>query len=113
MNTNLQDKTLKDSVSLNFGDSNLIVNKKDLQLAAALTSQREILSKTNSNTKRDDICYPLQKSKDTTPRLQVSVDFAAEQWLQIVLIHLNSKNKSLSGVLEPIGGCHLGLTSGI
>lgn len=65
-------------------------------------SQREISRGNHNPTEKCDQCCRLPKSKDTAPRLQVSVDFAVDQWFQILLIHLNSKNKDLSGVLEPL-----------
>ena len=113
MNTNNTFKSNEESLSHNFQDSNLKVNRSTDGLDTALLidkrSKAEILSKTNKFTEETGIGCPLPKSNNTHPRLKVSVDFAASQWFQILLIHLNSKNKKLSGVFEPIGGCHLGL----
>lgn len=113
MNTNLQNKTIKDSVSLNFQDSNLKVNRSNNNSTSALISKGEISRENHSPTEKCDLCCPLPKRNKATPRLKVSVEFAASQWFQILLIHINSKNKSLNGVIEPIGECHLDLTSGI
>ncbi|MCJ7805247.1 hypothetical protein MUP46_01205 [Patescibacteria group bacterium] len=110
MNTNLQNKTFKDPVSLDFQESNLKVNKNHNCSTSALISKGEISSKTNNPIKESEVCCPLTNSKDIAPHSKVSIDFAASQWFQILLIHINSKNKKLSGVLEPIPSGHLGLT---
>jgi len=109
MNTNNTFKSNEESLSHNFQDSNLKVNENSSSISSALISHGEILHKTNKFIEETGIGCPLPKSNKVSPRLKVSVDFAASQWFQILLIHLNSKNKKLSGVFEPIGGCHLGL----
>lgn len=74
-------------------------------------SQREISRENNNSIEQSELCCPLPNSKDNPPRLQVSIDFAVSQWFQILLIHINSRNKKLSGVLEPIGECQLSLNA--
>lgn len=86
-----------------------IFHKENISQPHHSISNGEIKREKNTPIESTDPCCQLPKSKDTTPHLKVSVDFAASQWFQILLVHLNSKNKSLNGVLEPIGECHLGL----
>jgi hypothetical protein len=112
MNTNNTFKSKEESVSHNFGDSNLKVNKNGGSTSSAfvISNHKERYEeKTDNSIKETGLSSPLPKRNNTDPRLKVSVDFAASQWFQILLVHLNSKNKSLNGVLEPIGECHLGL----
>lgn len=111
MNTNNTFKSKEESLSLNFQDSNLKVNRNTNSSTSHLisTSKREISGKTNNSIKQFGEGSLLAQPKDNTPRLEVSVDFAASQWFQILLIHINSRNKKLSGVLEPIGGCQFNL----
>jgi len=137
MNTKNQNIGFLKTDSHNFQDSNLKVNRNSDDSVSAHTihlkknaseeelqeytvlkgkyispkdeSKREIESENHNPTEKCDLDCPLPKRNKVAPRLKVSIDFAASQWFQILLIHLNSKNKKLSGVLEPIGGCHLGL----
>ncbi len=44
----------------------------------------------------------LVQSKDTAPRIQVSVEFAAKQLFQILLIDIKYRNAKLHNQLEPI-----------
>jgi len=102
MNTNNTFKSNEESLSHNFGDSNLKVNENCSPISSALISHGEISSKTNKFIEESGIGCPLPKSKDTTPRLQVSVDFAVDQWFQFLLVYINNKNKKLGRVLEPM-----------
>lgn len=67
-------------------------------------SKRGILSKGRNSIKGNGLDRRCNQTKDTTPRLQVSVEFAADQWLRILLVYLNSKNSNLKGVIEPLPG---------
>lgn len=115
MNKNNTYKSKEESSSLNFQESNLKVNKNDNQGLSALLigkkSKREIVRETNNSIKQFGGGSLPAQPKDNTHRLGVSADFAASQWFQILLIHINSRNKKLSGVLEPIGECQLSLNA--
>lgn len=107
MNTNLHNKTSKDSVSHNFGESNPKVDKSGSSVSSAFVianHKERYEEKTDNSIKETRLSCQLPKSNNHIPGLQVSVDFAASQWFQILLIYINSKNKSLGGVLESFPG---------
>ena len=104
MNTNNTFESKKESVSHNFQDSNLKVNRSNDSSTSALISKGEISSKTNNSIEESGLECPLPKSNNTAPRLKVSVDFAASQWFQILLININNRNKKIDGVLESFPG---------
>ncbi len=113
MNTKHTFKSKKESVSHNFQESNKVFNKNGIGTTTALVianHKERYQEKTDNSKKQAGLNCPLIFSKDTAPRLQVSIDFAASQWFQILLIHINSKNKNLGGVLEPIPGGLLRVT---
>lgn len=85
-------------------------NRESTTSAFMIANHKErYQEKTDISEKQAGLNISLAKPKDNTPRLEISVDFAASQWFQILLVHLNSRYKKLSGVLEPIGECHFGL----
>jgi len=108
----LQNKSLEESNSLNFQESNKVFNKNRTNAVSALVianHKERYQEKTDISKKQAGLNGLLAKPKDNTPRQLVNVDFAASQWFQILLIHINSRNKKLSGVLEPIGECQFSL----
>ncbi|KKT58116.1 MAG: hypothetical protein UW51_C0006G0203 [Candidatus Amesbacteria bacterium GW2011_GWA1_44_24] len=92
MNTNLQNKTSKDPVSLEVQDSNLKVNGNGIHSTSALISKGEISRETNNSIKGNGLVKGCNQTKDTTPRLQVTVEFAAKQLFQILLVDIKRRN---------------------
>jgi len=111
MNTNLQNKTFEECRSLEVQDSNLKVNRNGSDATSAFMvngnmpqSQREI-SRENAAPKESS--KPLAKStktNNTTPRLQVTVEFAAKQLFQILLVDIKRRNAKFDSILEPLPG---------
>ncbi len=104
MNTNLQNKTFKDSVSLEVQESKQIFNRNVNCSASALISKREISVKTNNSIKQSGVDCGSVQMKDNTPRIQVTVEFAAKQLFQILLVDIKRRNTQLNGELELVPG---------
>ena len=111
----MQNKTNSRLFSLNFEESKQIFNKSDSDVTTALMvkektngnmlqSQREI-SRENAAPKESS--KPLAKStksNNNTPRLQVTVEFAAKQLFQILLVDIKRRNTEFDSILEPLPG---------
>lgn len=103
MNTNLQNKTFKDPLSLEVQDSNLIVNKNTAGSTSALINRKERYGeKINNSIKEAGKDKDSTKSNNAAPRVKVSIDFAAKQLFQILLIDIKRRNSQFDGILEPV-----------
>ena len=102
MNTNLKNKTFKDPFSLEVQDSKQIFNRNCSKATSALISQREISAKTNNSIKGNGVDRRLAQRKDTTPRSEVSIDFAAKQFFQILLVDIQYRSAKLNNDLEVV-----------
>lgn len=111
--TKTKNKTFEECRSLEVQESNQIVNSNDSNGTSALMvkakpngiepqSKREISPKTNNSIKQSGLDSQSTQTNNHTPRLQVSIDFAAEQWFRILLVHLNGKNTKYKDVVEPL-----------
>ena len=85
-------KSNEESLSHNFGDSNLKVNGNGIHSTSALISKGEISRETNNSIKGNGLVKGCNQTKDTTPRLQVTVEFAAKQLFQILLVDIKRRN---------------------
>lgn len=103
MNTNLQTKTIPRLSSLGLQDSLLIVDRNVNGLASALINHKEVCGeKTNNSIKQSGSSCPLPNSKDIAPRSEVSVDFAAKQLFQILLVHVKYIHSKSVSDIEPL-----------
>jgi len=118
MNTNLKNKTFKDPVSLEVQDSRQIGSENGSNVSSAFM----VKEKTNGNmpqsygkisgrhvTHKESskaLSRP-SKSNNNTPRLQVTVEFAAKQLFQILLVDIKRRNAKLNCEIVT---CHLNLT---
>ncbi len=64
-------------------------------------SKRGILIKTNNSIKKSGVNGVVVQPKDTTPRSEISIDFAAKQFFQILLMDIKSRH-ALNNNLEPV-----------
>jgi len=98
MNTNLQNKTFKDPVSLEFRDyTHKADSIRDTSTSALINHKERCKEKTNNLKKQSKIDYPLQNSNNKRPRNEVTVEFAAKQLFQILLINVKyNHSKSVS-----------------
>lgn len=102
---NTKIKTFKDSLSLEVQDSNLKVNGSgNDDTSALMKSKREISVKTNNSIKGNGLDRHCNQTKDTTPRIEVTVDFAAKQLFQILLVDIKRRNNKFDSILEPLPG---------
>lgn len=98
MNTNKPNKYFKDSSSLDFQDSNLKVNSNINSSVCPLIKHKEGYQEETTNLiERPELSSPLTNSNNRRPRIQVSVEFAVEQWFRILLVNINSRNSKLGG----------------
>lgn len=67
-----------------------------------MISQREIQGKNPAPTRASEMKSYLIKSNNTTPRSSISIDFAAKQFFQILLMDIKNKHAQLNGELEPV-----------
>ena len=104
MNTNLQNKTFEECRSLEVQDSNLKVNGNGIHSTSALISKGEISRETNNSIKGNGLVKGCNQTKDTTPRLKVTVEFAAKQLFQILLVDIKRRNAKFDSILEPLPG---------
>ncbi len=105
MNTHLQTKTLKDSSSFEVQDSYKSFNRNANFVTSALVKHKEgYVEKTKKTTNRANLNGQLVQSKDTTPRIQVSVEFAAKQLFQILLVDIKYRNNKLEPIPSAICG---------
>lgn len=89
MNTNIQIKTYKDPVSLEIQESNEVFNRNADCLITALINHKEVCGeKINNSIKQTQLTCPLPKSNNKRPSNKVSVEFAAKQLFQILLVHV-------------------------
>ncbi len=74
------------------------------KLAQSCRSKREISGKTNNSIKQSGVDSGSVQTKDNTPRIEVTVDFAAKQLFQILLIDIKRRNSKFDSILEPLPG---------
>lgn len=93
MITKLENNTISRVVSLEVQDSNLIVNNNSNHSASALINRKERYGeKINNSIKEAGKDKNLTKRNNTAPRVAVSIDFAARQLFQILLIDIKRRN---------------------
>jgi hypothetical protein len=118
MNTNKQIKSFKDPFSLEFEESRQICNGNSSETTTALM----VKAKTNGNMPQSEISQseiwtesaapkessqPLvksTKSNNNTPRLQATVEFAAKQLFQILLVDIKRRNAELNNEISTVPG---------
>jgi len=100
--TKTKNKTFEDSASLEVQDSNLKVNRNANCSTSALISKREISPKTNNSIKQSGLDSQLVQTNNHTRRIEVSIEFAAKQLFQILLIDIKRRNTQFDGILEPV-----------
>ncbi len=111
MNTNKQIKTFKDPVSLEVQESGLIGNGNGSNTSSALMvngnmpqSYGEISGRNAADKESSKALSRPSKSNNNTPRLQVTVEFAAKQLFQILLVDIKRRNTKLSGEIGIVPG---------
>mgnify|MGYP000005849717 CR=1 FL=1 len=111
MNTNKQIKSFKDPVSLKFEESRQICNGNGSDVTSALMvngnmpqSQREISRENAAPKESSKPLVKSTKSNNNTPRLQATVEFAAKQLFQILLVDIKRRNKELNGEIGIVPG---------
>lgn len=98
-------KSFEESVSHNFEESNLKINRNGNNgTSAFMKSKRGILVKTNNSIKGNGLERLCKQTKDTAPRIKVTIDFAAKQLFQILLIDIKRRNSKFDSILEPLPG---------
>ncbi len=101
MTTNLENNTISRVTSLDFQDSNLKVNRNVNGSVSALVKHKEgYREKPEETINKAGLNGQLVQSKDTAPHTQVSVEFAAKQLFQILLMDIQYRNSKLNK-LEP------------
>lgn len=73
-----------------------------MSLPTHIKHKERYVEKTKKTTNRADLNGQLVQSKDTTPRSEVTVEFAAKQLFQILLVDIKYRNAKLNNKLEPI-----------
>lgn len=101
MITNLENNTIPRVPSLEVQDLYKSFNRNVNSSTTPLVKHKEgYKEETNNSIKGNGIDRRLTQRKDTTPRIQVSVDFAAKQLFQILLVDIKYRNSKLNK-LEP------------
>lgn len=72
-----------------------------MSLPAHIEHKQGYREETNNSIKRTGVDRKLTQRKDTTPRTQVIVEFAAKQLFQILLMDIQYRNSKLNK-LEPV-----------
>lgn len=98
MTTNLENNTISRVTSLEVQDSNKKVNSvSDVSVSALINHKDRYGEKTNESIKQSGLYCPLPNSNKAIPHKEVSIDFAAKQLFQILLVHVKYiHSKSLS-----------------
>lgn len=102
MTTKLKNNTIPRVISLENQESNEVFNRNADVLVTALIHKERCKEKSNNSIKQSGLTCPLTNSKDIAPRVKVSINFAAEQWFRILLVHLNGKNSKFMEAVEPM-----------
>lgn len=71
-----------------------------MSLPAHINHKEGYREKTNNSIKQSRVDRSLTQRKDTTPRSEVSVEFAAKQFFQILLVDIKYRNAKLNNDLE-------------
>lgn len=87
------------------------IDKERLAQSWKSTSKRGILPKTNNSIKGNGVDRKLTQRNNTTRRSEVSVEFAAKQLFQILLVDIKYRNAKLNNKLEPIPSAICGQVS--
>lgn len=97
MTTKLENNTISRVTSLEVQDSNKKVNSvSDVSVSALINHKDRYGEKTNKSIKQSGLYCPLPNSNKAIPG-EVSVEFAAKQLFQILLVHVKYiHSKSLS-----------------
>ena len=118
MNTNLQNKTFEEYRSLEVQESKQIFNRNGSDVTTALMvkaktdrnmpqseiSQSEISRENAAPKESSNTLVKSTKTNNTTPRLRVTVEFAAKQLFQILLVDIKRRNTKFDSILEPLPG---------
>ena len=111
MNTNLKNKTFKDPVSLEVQDSRQIGSENGSNSSSALMvkenmpqSYGEISGRNAAPKESSKALSRSTKTNNHTPRLQVTVEFAAKQLFQILLVDIKRRNAKLNGEIGIVPG---------
>jgi len=103
MNTKTNNKDLSKSSSLENQESNEVFNgNTDGSITALINRKERCGEKINNSIKETGEDRTSTKRKDIAPRAKASIDFAAEQWFRILLVHLNGKNDKYKDNIEPL-----------
>ncbi len=111
MNRNLKNKTFKDLLSHNFEDSRQIGKGNGGDGSSALMvnenmpqSYGEISGRNAAYKESSKALSRPSKSNKATPRLQVTIEFAAKQLFQILLVDIKRRNAKLNGEIGIVPG---------
>lgn len=98
MNTNKQNKTFKDSLSLEFQDSNQLFNKNGSKVTSAfMKSKGEILSKGRNSIKGNGLDGRCNQTKEAAPRpTDREINRLAEAWCELLLRQIQEEKTQLS-----------------
>jgi hypothetical protein len=89
MNKYLKNKNPKEHISLKVQNSNLKVNSNDNKSITALINHKDRYNEEKSSLYKEERDRVLSyTTKDSTPRVEVTVEFAAKQLFQILLIDI-------------------------
>lgn len=102
MKTNKQNKTFEDSLSLENEESNLKVNRNANGSVSALVKHKEGYRENPKKTiNKVGLNGQLVQGNNHTPQGEVSIEFAAKQLFQILLIDIKYRTAKLNN-LEPV-----------
>ncbi len=109
MNTNNQNKTLKDSVSLDFQDSNLKINKGTNNSVCPLIKHKEgYQEETSNSTRQANVSCPLTFSNNKRPPnpIKIEINQLAKTWCELLLgqIQETRSRQKLQGAFEANSG---------
>lgn len=105
---NTKIKNFEESRSLKIQDSNLKVNRNGINGTCALMvgkkSYGQISGEINNSIKGNGLDKLSKQTKDTAPHSKVTVEFAAKQLFQILLVDIKRRNSKFDSILEPLPG---------